>query len=186
MTAPLQRRLAHADADLDLVPMIDCIFLMLLFFMLCGRISMDDRPEQITVPPTKTAVISHDDWERAVINVRGYETGGVPTTAITIGQHHFTSVGRDDRGAYRRLRAVLDRMYERAPKYRDPAIAGLLLPRVQLEVRADGDADYLIIQRIAQVIADSIDTDTLLPNPVARDQRRPFTHIGFTTRDVDG
>ena len=55
--------LAFADADVDLVPMIDCIFLLLLFFMLCGRITIDQRVEQITVPPTKTATKPEVEFE---------------------------------------------------------------------------------------------------------------------------
>ena len=49
------RVVPQADAEVDLVPLIDCVFLLLLFFMLCGRIAMDQRAEQITVPPTKTS-----------------------------------------------------------------------------------------------------------------------------------
>ena len=75
-----KHKLEHADAELDLVPMIDCIFLLLLFFMLCGRITMDQRVEQITVPPTKTAQKPDNpkDWERIVINVFGSTQNGKP------------------------------------------------------------------------------------------------------------
>ena len=47
--------LQFADTEVDLVPLIDCVFLLLLFFMLCGHISVNNRAEQITVPPAKTA-----------------------------------------------------------------------------------------------------------------------------------
>ncbi|MBA3709528.1 MAG: biopolymer transporter ExbD [Planctomycetes bacterium] len=186
MRASFKGRLTHADADLDLVPMIDCIFLLLLFFMLCGRISMEERPEQITVPPTKTATTHAKEWEKAVINVRGGEAGGVATTTITIGPHVFRSVGNGDHRAYAQLRAVLDRMYDRAPKYADAKVAGLRLPKVEIEVRADGDADYRVVQELEQVLADCVDAQTLLPRAGAVEQRRPFVHVGFSARLVDG
>ena len=60
-----------ADYEIDLVPLIDCVFLLLLFFMLCGHLSVTDRVEQITVPPAKTAksIPPPDRWRHEVINL---------------------------------------------------------------------------------------------------------------------
>lgn len=53
-----------ADHEIDLVPLIDCVFLLLLFFMLCGHLSVSERAEQITVPPARTAetITPPDQW----------------------------------------------------------------------------------------------------------------------------
>src|SRR3954464_8827721 len=105
-----KRRLEHADAEIDLVPMIDCIFLLLLFFMLCGRITMDQRTEQITVPPTKTAnKFTSKEWMRVVINVFGSTKGGdPPRNSIGVytpeGSKQFKAEGVNDYSAYKGLR----------------------------------------------------------------------------------
>src|SRR3954464_12379134 len=99
-----KRRLEHADAEIDLVPMIDCIFLLLLFFMLCGRITMDQRTEQITVPPTKTANKFKDPegWSREIINVFGStQHGDPPRNSIRIGTHDWKAQGVNDYTGYK-------------------------------------------------------------------------------------
>jgi biopolymer transport protein ExbD len=175
----------HADADVDLVPMIDCIFLLLLFFMLCGRLTTDNRPEQITVPPTKTATkIDEKSWPREVINVSGSTQRGQPPRAVfAIGPHRFVAEGWDDYHAYSQVRALFDEVYARADTYADPAPTGLRLPRVLVQIRADADTEYRVVQELQQILSDSIDPATMLPNDTA--VRRPFTHIEFTTRRPD-
>ena len=53
----MRRRLAlmQIDDHVDLVPLIDCVFLILLFFMLVGHLSDRSAADSITVPPGKTA-----------------------------------------------------------------------------------------------------------------------------------
>ena len=49
-------KLESTETELDMTPMIDLVFLLIIFFILAGKISSERRTEQITVPPTKTAV----------------------------------------------------------------------------------------------------------------------------------
>lgn len=182
-----KHKLEHADADLDLVPMIDCIFLLLLFFMLCGRITMDQRVEQITVPPTKTAQKAEQpkDWERIVINVFGStQNGKPPRNTIRINNVNYSASGTDDYTAYQALRKVLDKAYDRAEKFEDTKGSKLKLPKVVLEIRADADTEYRVVQEVQQVVSDTINPyDGMKPKVMSNpEQAKPFVHLNFTTR----
>jgi hypothetical protein len=167
-----------ADHEVDLVPMIDCIFLLLLFFMLCGHLSVTERVEQITVPPARTAteIPPPADWHHAVINLGGGRAD-LPVR-IRVGQV-FDSAGLSREEGLVRLRALLDRIHDFTPTYAD-AGSGLALPRVVVELRADGEAPWHAVQEVQQVLADSIDPRTGLPNDGVR---RPFVHLHFSARD---
>lgn len=159
------RTLPGEDGHLDLVPLIDCIFLVLLFFMLCGRISANNRSEQITVPPARTAFIASAETGRVVVNLRSQ--GG---PAVRIGPSGgWTSLA--DPAAWGGLRGTLDRVWDRSGR-------GPFGVETVVEVRADADTDWRIVQQVQQLIADSVDPATWLPRAPAR----PFTRIDLTAR----
>jgi biopolymer transport protein ExbD len=175
------------DAELDLVPMIDMVFLILLFFMLCGRITMDQRTEQITVPPTRTATVPKDpkDYERIVINVFGStKSGKPPRNTIRIDGKNYVSTGPENLEGYQKLRQVLDIAYDRADKYEDPKKSGMMLPKIVLEIRADADTEYRVVQEVQQVVSDSINPYDGMKSKVITDpkQAKPFVFLNFTTR----
>lgn len=184
----------QADAELDLTPMIDVIFLLIIFFILAGRITSEMRSNKITVPPTRTAeeMVTPQGWRHAVIEVFGTTTRaavGDPSNTIRLGwtnQPERTIRGVDDYSSYIWLREELDRLYEVAEKYPDPLGTGMMLPQVELEIRADGDAEYRLVQEILQVASDSIDPRNEmrpkdLGNPPNFGLARPFVNIQFTT-----
>ncbi len=181
-----RRNMNHQDADLDLVPMIDCIFLLLLFFMLCGRITVDQRTEQITVPPTKTAAKFKDPqgWGREIVNVFGStQHGEPPRNSIRVGTKEFKSQGVNDYTGYKGLRNILDQIYDKAEKYDDPKKTGMRLPKVIIEIRADGDTEYRVVQEIQQVLTDTLDLETMQPKKgLDPKTARAFVNIDFTTR----
>jgi biopolymer transport protein ExbD len=178
--------LEHADAEVDLVPMIDCIFLLLLFFMLCGRITMDQRVEQISVPPTKTAqeVKTPNGWERIVVNVYGStQAGSPPRNTIRINNQNYSSLGADSYESYIALRRVLDKAYDQAVKFPDPKGSGLQLPMIVLEVRADSDTEFRVVQEVQQVASDTINpNDSMKPKVTTPANMKPFVFLNFTTR----
>jgi biopolymer transport protein ExbD len=181
-----KRNMNHADVELDLVPMIDCVFLLLLFFMLCGRITMDQRTEQITVPPTKTAnkFKDPDRWGREIINVFGTtQHGDPPRNSIRIGTKTFNSQGINNYDGYKKLRAILDGVYDKAEKYDDPKATGIRLPKVIVEIRADADTEYRVVQEVQQILSDSMDIETMKPKTSFDPKTaRPFVNLDFTTR----
>lgn len=159
--------LPQQSDHLDLVPLIDCIFLILLFFMLVGRLS-DRSTEQITLAPGKTAksITSVMGWSRELITIDDH---------IRIGT---LRIPRD--GDLTPLRALLDRIYEQSPFVRDP-LTGSQVPAVTVEIRAGADVPHGSVQAIEQLLTDSIDPRTRHPHRSVR----PFVHIDFTVRDVN-
>ncbi len=174
--------LTYGDTDLDLVPLIDCVFLLLLFFMLCGHLTVSERAEQITVPPARTAEKVHIDreWRHEVINIGG----GFSADAVRIrfGQN-FDSANTSEVEAMRKLRVLLDQLYDISPAVSNNVGDSAQEKQVVLELRADGNVPWRTMQTIQQVIADSIDPLTGLPN--SNTTRRPFTHLLFSTRPSD-
>lgn len=180
-------KLPQQDDYLDLVPLIDCVFLLLLFFMLVGRLSTDERTEQITVPPTKTAMKFDADkggWTREVVNVFGRtQHGDPPSNTIRIGTSQWSATKRDDYSAYQSLRATLDKIYDKAEKYEDPKVQGLMLPKVIIEIRADADTEYRVVQEIQQILTDTMDLTNMQPKKGYDPKTgKPFVNLDFTTR----
>lgn len=175
------------DVEIDLVPMIDVVFLLLLFFMLCGHITLETRVEQITVPPTKTAQKLEDPekWERIIVNVFGSTSAGKPPrNTIRVNNVNYVAQGVDNFEAYQKLRQVLDQAYDRAEKFPDPKNTGFMLPKVVLEIRADADTEYRVVQEVQQVVSGSINPfDGMKPMTISNPaQAKPFVFLNFTTR----
>jgi biopolymer transport protein ExbD len=182
-------KFTFGDAEIDLVPMIDCIFLILLFFMLCGRITIDQRTTQITVPPTKTAnkLPEAAGWTRTIINVYGSTKVGDPprnTIELPAKNQKWNSHGINDYSGYQGLRQSLDKIYDAAGKYDDPKKSGMMLPKVVVEIRADADTEYRVVEEIQQVLSDTLDLTTMGPRKGVTKPAdcRPFVNIDFTAR----
>ena len=96
--------------------------------------------------------------------------------------------------AYQGLREKLDEIFVRAEKYPDPKTNGaMLLPKVVIELRADGDTEYRVIQEVIQVITDSVNPglskdvitgqdDVYASNTKPPTEMKPFVHFNYTTR----
>jgi biopolymer transport protein ExbD len=185
-TKKKRMKLPQADDHLDLVPLIDCVFLILLFFMLVGRLSTDQRTEQITVPPTKTAVKfdeTKSKWRREVINVFGStQTGDPPRNTIKMGTKSFSQTGINDYSGYVEMRRILDRIYDGADKYTDPK-SKMELPKVIIEIRADADTEYRVVQELQQILTDTVDVSKMQPKQnIDPRQLKSFVNLDFTTR----
>lgn len=189
MSGGAKLKLPQQDDHLDLVPLIDCVFLLLLFFMICGRLSSDQRTEQISVPPTRTAVKfdeSKAKWQREIINVFGStQVGDPPRNTIRIGTTQFSAQGPSDYSAYQKLRAILDKVYDKAEKYDDPKGTGMKLPKVIVEIRADANTEFRVVQEVQQVLTDGMDLTTMQPKKSDSKLNKPFVNLDFTTRRYD-
>jgi len=157
------------DGQPDLVPLIDCVFLLLLFFMLCGRLSTDGRTEQITVPPARSATKPTAERPRVILNLRddgrpllafGGEGGWIPLTPA----------------GWSAVRTRLDAVWNRSAKRR---LGGIETADIVIEIRADGDVPFAIVQRLQLICADAIDPATFHPRPMAA---RPFCDLDLTAR----
>jgi len=175
------------DGALDLVPLIDVVFLILLFFILCGRLTVDQRTEQITVPPTRTAAkFDTKGWDRIVLNVYGSTQNGKPprnTIALPPRPPWVTSA-IDDYTGYKKLREALNTVHDKAEKYDDPKGTGMKLPKVIVEIRADAETEYRVVQEVQQVLSDTIDpANNMLPRQgLDPKSLKSFVNLDFTTR----
>ncbi len=171
-TAPVIR-----DDDIDLNPLIDVVTMLLVFFLIGGRISDTTTVDQITVPPTLTGSIPTSGPQLLVINLRGDDQ----RLEMTIGPNRFAG-GALERQPFVDLRELLDRVHQRAPKRWQ---GGVEVADVALELRADGRTPYHMIQQVLAIAADSVDPAAATPR-VGDVVRRPFTDLRFTTRDAGG
>lgn len=191
-----KRKLSQPDTDMDLTPMIDVIFLLIIFFILAGRITAEISNENITVPPTKTAEEwdKPDEWGHMKIEVWGstqdHTGGGIePGHTIKMGLHdewHARGAqGEEAFYAYQKMREALDTLYDRSDKYTTEANPSLSLPKVVIELRSDGDTEYRVVQEIQQVASDTISPfkqggEFMKPNQER--PLKPFVNFQFTTR----
>jgi len=64
------------ELDVDMTPMIDCVFLLLIFFMVVATMSKVDMTPDIELPVAPKAAIAEDLRARGIINIlpAGYVT----------------------------------------------------------------------------------------------------------------
>ena len=194
-----KKKMDQATDEIDMTPMIDMIFLLIIFFILAGKITSDLRPEKITVPPTKTALKTElpPGWSKVVINLFGTSQtsrvkGQPPAHTIAVGEATWRGNGYNDFGSYQKLRDFLDRVYNAADKIPDPNGTGLMLPMVEIELRADSEAEYRVVQEVQQVMTDTVNP---YPSPEGKcmlpkmyknmADAKPFVQIRFTSRRPD-
>ena len=65
------RKQEEPDAGVDMTPMIDCVFLLLIFFMVCATMSKVDQTPEVVLPIAPKAAIPEAEnlRGRGVINV---------------------------------------------------------------------------------------------------------------------
>lgn len=158
---------AGDEPGIDLVPLIDCVFLVLLFFVLCGRISTDRRAEQVTVPPAATAQVRSGGLERVVLSLRA---GDRPAAAF--GDGTWIDLG-DGWGEVRRR---LDGVWRRAGTRLVGGVQAAQAAQAVLEVRADEALPFRLVQELQAVAADAVDPTSLAPG---RGGGRAFIHLDF-------
>lgn len=89
------RKVDEPQAEMDMTPMIDCVFQLLIFFMVAASMSKVDQTPEIQLPiAPKAAKPEEEDLRgRGVINIApiGTETGTGPITEakpfVIAGQH---------------------------------------------------------------------------------------------------
>ena len=57
------------EANVDMTPMIDCVFQLLIFFMVCATMSKVDQTPEVILPVAPRAAIPENPVGRGVVNI---------------------------------------------------------------------------------------------------------------------
>ena len=57
------------EANVDMTPMIDCVFQLLIFFMVCATMSKVDQTPEVVLPLAPKAAIPENPVGRGVVNI---------------------------------------------------------------------------------------------------------------------
>ena len=57
------------EANVDMTPMIDCVFQLLIFFMVCATMSKVDQTPEVVLPIAPKAAIPENPVGRGVVNI---------------------------------------------------------------------------------------------------------------------
>src|SRR4051794_12516054 len=98
----------HNDDEVDLNPLIDLVTILIVFFMIGGRMN-PPVAEQITVPPAKSGGTMCSDWEYMIANVSARNEA----INVRVGNRMFSTSLADGPDGYREFRALLDKVYDR-------------------------------------------------------------------------
>ena len=132
------RKPEEPEAGVDMTPMIDCVFLLLIFFMVCATMSKVDQTPEVVLPVAPKAAIPEDLRGRGVVNIvpLGTPVGGGATSEDT----PFIIYGQvtDEPGL---AKAIAER---RASE-----------PELRIYMRVDRDAEYKIVKRAIRACANA-------------------------------
>jgi len=117
---------SEEEASFNMSPMIDMVFLLLIFFMIASRMSVAQNLE-LEIPTAKKAVVPEVRQERFVVNV--VKDGGICIYG------NPTPVSLDElREAFKTEKAVD--------------------PDTKIYIRADQDTDFMYIRKVMTVMAE--------------------------------
>jgi biopolymer transport protein ExbD len=132
------RKPPEPDATVDMTPMIDCVFLLLIFFMVSATMSKVDQTPEVTLPVAPKAAIPDDLRGRGVVNIvpLGTPVGGSATSETM----PFIIYGQltDEPGL---VKAITDR---RATE-----------PNLRIYMRVDHDAEFKTVKRAIRACANA-------------------------------
>ena len=63
------RKPDEPEANVDMTPMIDCVFQLLIFFMVCATMSKADQTPEVVLPIAPKAAIPDNPVGRGVVNI---------------------------------------------------------------------------------------------------------------------
>lgn len=125
------RRQSEPDAGVDMTPMIDCVFLLLIFFMCAATMSKVDMTPEVQLPVAPRAAVPEDLRGRGVVNIlpEGTPLGNGEVVSET---RPFLVYGEllDDAGLQK---AIAGRRAED--------------PELRVYMRIDRDANFKVVRR---------------------------------------
>ena len=130
------RKPEEPEANVDMTPMIDCVFLLLIFFMVSATMSKVDLTPEVKLPIAPKAAIPEDLRHRGVVNIVPLGTpmgGGVTSeeTPFIIARQLVDEPGLVD--------AITDRLSTE--------------PDLRVYMRVDRNAEFKIVKRAIRACA---------------------------------
>ena len=134
---------AETEMAMNMTPMIDVVFLLIIFFMIITDLTQQDL-EQLQLPPARSAVEDKPDPKvvRPILNIP--QNG-----KIIIKTEPYYDPEQDGEDMTRLERYLVDAA-ARMPKKMDPEV-GVKLPDNPLMIRADTNTEFRFIQKIMEV-----------------------------------
>ena len=126
-------------ADVQLVPLIDCVFLLLIFFMCCASMTSVDTPTDVRLPVASNGAEQKDPDHRGTVNIVRPGTRA-PTGEVSTEEKPFWIAGNlvNDEGLQR---AMTDRFKQD--------------PNLRLYLRADRDVKFAMVRRAMAACANA-------------------------------
>jgi len=133
----------ETEMEMNMTPMIDVVFLLIIFFMIITDLTQQDL-EDLKLPPARSAVEDKPDPKvvRPIINI--------PQSGRMIVKREDKYDPETDGDDMSRLERYLADQSARMPKKMDPEV-GALLPDNPLMIRADMNTEFKYIQRIMEI-----------------------------------
>ncbi len=126
------------EANVDMTPMIDCVFLLLIFFMIAATMSQVDMTPEVVLPVAPKSAVPEDLRDRGVVNIvpLGTPAGG----GVTSEAQPFLIAGQlmDEPGL---SQAIAERVRQE--------------PNLQVYLRVDRDAEYRTVKRAIRACANA-------------------------------
>ncbi|HMO52488.1 MAG TPA: biopolymer transporter ExbD [Kiritimatiellia bacterium] len=130
---------AEPELDVDMTPMIDCVFLLLIFFMVVATMSKVDLTPEIELPVAPKAAIAEDLRARGIINILPVGTVTAAGETVTVQKPFMVSGALTDDAGLRT--SVINR---RAAE-----------PELRVVMRIDQSTEFEIVQRAIKACADA-------------------------------
>ena len=130
------RKPDEPEANVDMTPMIDCVFQLLIFFMVCATMSKVDQTPEVVLPIAPKAAIPDNPVGRGVVNIMPL---GTPVgDGATSEDRPFIISGQvtDEPGL---VSAITDRLKTE--------------PNLRIYMRIDRNAEYKTVKRAIRACA---------------------------------
>ena len=135
-------KMKHREApelDVDMTPMIDCVFLLLIFFMVVATMSKVDMTPEIELPVAPRAAIAEDLRARGIINILPMGTVTASGETVTEQKPFMVSGALTDDAGLRK--AIGDRRSAE--------------PELRVVMRIDQSSHFEIVQRAIKSCAEA-------------------------------
>ena len=126
------------EANVDMTPMIDCVFQLLIFFMVCATMSKVDQTPEVLLPIAPKAALQEDLRGRGVINI--LPLGTAVGSGATTEDKPFIIAGQvtDEPGL---AKAISERLKTE--------------PNLRVYMRVDRNAEFKTVKRAIRACANA-------------------------------